>query len=158
MSLILKRSLIFIGLMLVGLMLYSLRFGMKADGYDETVIPYLDSAVPALTSWQYDRLAPLLSPGARRDFENEGMRTAYRSYSKLGQFQSMDKPRFVTNLDGSSEALGDVEFIDYEAVLQFDSGPAVIKVKLIAAGTRYYIHHFGLQSEVFADQNGAVKN
>jgi hypothetical protein len=62
----------------------------------------------------------------------------------------MDKPRFVASLAGSSAALGDVEIIDYEAVLQFDSGPAVIKVKLLADGTRYYIHHFGLRSEIFA--------
>ena len=46
MSLILKRSLIFVCLMLAGLILYSWRYGIKADGYDETVIPYLDLPSP----------------------------------------------------------------------------------------------------------------
>ncbi len=50
MSLILRRSLIFFALLLVGLVLYSVWYGMKADRYEETAIPYLESVMPKLTS------------------------------------------------------------------------------------------------------------
>ena len=158
MSLILRRSLIFFGLMIAGLVLYALWFGIRADRYAETAVPYLESAVPELASWQYARLTPLLSPAARRDFENERMRAAYQSFAILGRYRSMEAPRFSASRQGSSEDLGDIEVIDYEVVTQFDSGPAVIKVKLFANGEKYYIHYFGIQSEVFADQTDPAKN
>jgi hypothetical protein len=158
MSLILRRSLIFIGLLLAGLVLYSFWYGIKADRYEETAIPYLESVMPKLTSWQYDQLRPLLSPAARLDFENEKVRAAYQSFSRLGQFQSMEKPRYTASREDSSEELGDIELIDYQAALQFDSGPAAIKIKLVADGKSYYIRHFSIQSEVFADGSSTTGN
>lgn len=156
MSLILRRSLIFFLLMVAGLVLYSLWFGIKADRYDATAIPYLEAAIPELTSWQYHRLRPLLSPGARRDFEDERLRKAYQSYDLLGQLRSMDKPRYVASHIDNSEDTGEIEVVDYEVNLQFDSGPAVIKVKLIADGSLYHIHYFGIRSEVLAGLVGAA--
>ena len=152
MSLILRRSLIFIVLLLGGLVLYSLWYGIKADRYEETAIPYLEMAIPELTSWQYDQLKPLLSSTARKDFENEKLRSAYQSFSRLGRFQSMDRPRYTASHDESSRELGDIEVIDYQVALQFDSGPAMIKIQLIADGNLYTIQHFGFHSEIFADK------
>jgi len=158
MSLILRRSLIFFALLLAGLVLYSFWYGMKADRYEETAIPYLESAMPKLTSWQYDKLKSLPSPAARLDFENEKVRAAYQSFSRLGQFQSMEKPRYTASRAESSKELGDIELIDYQAALQFDSGPAVIKIKLVADGKSYHIQHFGFHSEIFADDSSTPGN
>jgi hypothetical protein len=117
-SLILRRSLIFICLLAGGLVLYSLWYGIKADRYEETAIPYLESAIPMVSSWRYEQLDPLLSPGARADFKNEKLRAAYESFSRLGQFQSMEKPRYTASRDDISKALGDVEIVDYETSLR----------------------------------------
>jgi hypothetical protein len=152
MPLILRRSLIFFTLLIGGLVLYSLWYGIKADRYEETAVPYLESALPKLTSWQYEQLKPMLSPAARLDFENEKVQAAYRLFSQLGQLKSMGKPQFIANRNDTSKALGDIEIIDYQVPLQFDSGPAVIKIKLAADGNSYYIHHFGFHSEIFADK------
>ena len=103
-----------------------------------------------MSSWQFEQLEPLLSPGARSDFKNEKLRAAYQSFSKLGQYQSMQKPRFTASRDDSSKESGDIEIIDYQVELQFDSGPAMLKIKLIADGNSYYVHHFGFHSEIFA--------
>jgi len=151
MSLILRRSLIFFALLLAGLVLYSFWYGIKADRYEETAIPYLELAMPKLTSWQYEQLRPLLSPAARLDFENEKVRAAYQSFSRLGQYQSMEKPRYTASRADNSQVLGDIELIEYQVALQFDSGPAMIKIKLVADGKSYYIQHFGIHSEIFAD-------
>ena len=152
MSFILRRTLIFVGLMLAGLVLYSLWFGIKAGRYDETAIPYLETAMPMLTSWQYQQLKPLLSPGARLDFENEKVRSAYQAFNQLGQFQSMDRPRYSSSHESSSKALGEVEVVEYQAMLKFDTGPALIKINLLADGESYFVHHFSFQSEIFASQ------
>ena len=150
MSLILRRSLIFFVLLVAGLGLYSIWYGIKAVKFEETAIPYLESAMPRVASWQYDQLEPLLSPSARRDFENKKLKEAYRSFSQLGQFQSMEKPRYTASRNENSKEMGDIEVIDYEVVLQFDSGPAMIKIKLVADGTSYYVRQFGFHSEIFA--------
>jgi hypothetical protein len=149
MSLILRRSLIFITLLVGGLVLYSFWYGIKADRYEATAIPYIDSVMPAVTSWQPERLIPVLSPAAKADFENEKVRAAYQSLSRLGEFQGMQKPRFVASRADSSEQLGDVELIDYEVELQFDSGPAILKIKLVADGHSYHVRQFGFHSEIF---------
>jgi hypothetical protein len=150
MSLLLRRSLIFFTLLVGGLVLYSLWYGIKADRYEETAIPYIDSVMPAVTSWQPERLIPVLSPDARVEFENDKVRAAYQSFSRLGQFQAMEKPRFVASRADSSAQLGDIELIDYEAEVQFDSGPAILKIKLVADGHSYHVRHFGFHSQIFA--------
>tara|TARA_R110002096_G_scaffold101548_1_gene224619 strand:+ start:94 stop:546 length:453 start_codon:yes stop_codon:yes gene_type:complete len=150
--------LIFFALLLAGLVSYSLWYGMKADRYDETAIPYFEAAIPELTSWQYQRLRPLLSPVARKVFEVEKVRMAYQAFSRLGRFQSMDKPQFVANSLENNAELGEIEVVDYQLLLQFDSGPAAMKIKLLVDGKSYYIHHFSIQSEVFADGSGGTGN
>jgi hypothetical protein len=150
MPLILRRSLIFFALLIGGLVLYSLWYGIKADRYEETAVPYLESALPILTSWQYEQLKPILSPAARLDFENKKLQAAYRLFSQLGQLKSIGKPQYISNRNDTSKALGDFEIINYQVPLQFDSGPAVIKITLVADGKSYYIRHFGFHSEIFA--------
>ena len=152
MSLILKRSMIFVVLLIAGLVLYAVWYGIRADRYDDTAIPYLELALPKLTSWQYTQLEPLLSPTARDVFESEKVRSAYRSYNRLGQFKSAGIPQYMGNSSDTSTALGDVEVIAYKVLMELDSGPAVIKINLVADGTSYYVNHFGIQSEMFADE------
>ena len=149
MSLILRRSLTFILLMIAGLVMYALWFDMRADRFDETAVPYLQTALPGLTSWRYEKLKPLLSPSARLDFENEKVKAAYHGFNRLGDLESMEKPQYLANSSGTSKALGDVEIIDYQVDVQFASGPAVIKLTLIADDESRYIHHFSIQSEIF---------
>ena len=117
MSLILRRSLIFITLLAAGLLIYTLWFGMKA--------------------------------------ENEKVQQAYQSFSQLGQLKSTGKPKYLWDRSDTSKSLGDIEIIGYQVPLEFDSGPATIKINLIADGKSYYIQHFGIHSEVFAEQQTA---
>ena len=152
MSLILRRSLIFISLLIAGLVLYALWYGIKADRYEGTAVPYLESVLPKLTSWQYAQLKPLLSPTAQLQFENQKVQEAYRLFGRLGQLKSAGKPKYMGNRSDTSEKLGDIEVIAYQVPLEFDSGPAVIKISLVADGKSYYINHFGIHSEVFDEQ------
>ncbi len=153
MSPILKRSLIFIVLMAAGLVLYMSWYNIKAERFNETAIPYLEQALPKLTSWQYPELEMLLSPTAKTVFASDKVRAAYQEFSQLGQLQSMSRPEFMGNRSETFEELGDVELIAYQVQLEFETGPAVIKLNLASDGQRYYIHHFGIHSHIFADHD-----
>lgn len=150
MSPILKRSLIFVALMAAGLVLYMYWYNIKAERYNDTAIPYLEKALPKMVSWQYSELEPLLSPTARTVFASEKVQAAYRGFSRLGMLQSMSRPEFMGNRSEKIDKLGEVELIAYQVSLEFDSGPATIKINLATDGQHYYIHHFGFHSEIFA--------
>jgi hypothetical protein len=147
---ILQRTLIFVGLLVAGLVVYSSWYGIKADRFDETVVPYLESALPKLTSWQYAQLKPLLSPQAQIEFDSDEGQAVYKLFSKLGQLESIGTPEYLGDRSETSEALGDIEVVACQVPLQFETGPGVIKKNLASDGERYYIHHFGIHSEIFA--------
>lgn len=65
----------------------------------------------------------------------------------------MSRPEFMGNRSETFEELGDVELIAYQVQLEFETGPAVIKLNLASDGQRYYIHHFGIHSHIFADHD-----
>ena len=150
MGTILQRTLIFVGLLIAGLVVYSSWYGLKADRYNETVVPYLESALPKLTSWQYAQLKPLLSPQAQIEFDSDEGQAVYKLFSKLGRLESIGTPEYLGDRSETSEVLGDIEVVAYQVPLQFESGPGVIKINLASDGERYYIQHFGIHSEIFA--------
>ena len=149
---ILHRSLIFFSLLVVGLVVYAAWYGIKADRYDKVAIPYLDSALPELASWRYERLQPLLSPGARVEFDNDEGQAVYQLFSKLGRLESQGKPEYLGERSTTTELLGDIQLLAYQVPLQFETGPTIIKLNLANDGQRYFIHHFGTHSEIFVTE------
>ena len=150
---VLKRSLIFIALMIAGLALYVKWFDIRADRYDRLAVPYLETAVPVITGWRIGALEPLLSPDARRDFENPALREAYLGFSRLGGLQSMRKPQFLSAGSATSQTLGDVELVEYEVAVEFDSGAAKVKITLLVTGERHFVHHFSFSSAFLAEDS-----
>lgn len=147
---LIKRSLIFFGLMVAGLALYAFWYGISADKYDETVIPYLDKNLPEIATWQYSKLKPLLTPEAQSKFETEAGRATFILFTKLGKLQSIGKAQYGAKGSEMSEGLGVVDLVSYTVPVVFDSGPAAIKLNLVINGDSYIIQHIGISSEVFA--------
>ena len=149
---LLKRTLIFFGLMAAGLIFYVVWFNMKAESYDKTAIPYLNDAIPRLTSWQLNELEPLLSAQAREKLSSEQGKAAYEHFTQLGQYKSMGKPQYKSENPGQTEELGNFRIATYNVPVEFESGPAMIKINLATTEDKIYIHQFGIHSEVFAEQ------
>lgn len=153
MDLILQRSLVFVGLMIAGLVLYSLMFSIKADRYDEIAIPYLNRAIPELASWEFSRLEPLLSPQGREIFKTEQGQSIYRLFRQLGELKSFDKPQYLSEkLNENDDRAGDINLVTYSVPAEFEAGPALITLSLLVEGKTYSIYQFGIHSEIFADK------
>ena len=150
MSSVFQRSLIFIALMVAGLTLYSIMFGMKADRYDETAIPYLNQSLPELTSWKYSRLEPLLSPQAKKEFNTEKGQSDFLVFKRLGKLQSFGKPQYQSAGTDNSNEESKFSLVVYTILAEFETGPAKIKINLAINGESYLIHHFSIQSGIFA--------
>ncbi|MFT5659271.1 MAG: hypothetical protein ACI9KN_002554 [Gammaproteobacteria bacterium] len=147
---IIKRSLIFIALMVAGLALYAFWYGITADKYDKTVVPYLDKNLPRITSWQYSKLKPLLTPQAQSEFETKAGRASFILFASLGKLQSTGKPQYGAKGSEMSEGLGEVDVVSYTVPVVFDTGPAVIKLNLVINGDSHIIQHIGISSKLFA--------
>jgi hypothetical protein len=152
MHFIVKRSLIFVVFMVAGLALYAIQFGMKADKFDETAVPYLEQNLPIVARWRFSDLKSRLSPQALNEFETDNGKSTYRQFSKLGRLRSLGKPQFKTSLTESSEGLGEVEILSYTIPTEFESGPGIIKVDLVSNGQSHLIHRFGISSAIFLEQ------
>lgn len=136
--------------MIAGLALYAVWYGMEADKYDETAVPYFDKHLADITSWKYSKLKPLLTPQAQKEFETEAGRAAFVLFASLGKLQSNSKPQYGAKGTELSEGLGEVDIISYTVPVVFDTGPAVIKANLVINGDSYIIQHIGISSEIFA--------
>ena len=148
---VLKRTLLFLTLMLAGVALYAFLYGISADKYDETAVPYFEKHLTDITSWKYSKLKPLLTPQAQTEFETKAGRATFLLFTQLGQFQSSGKPQFGAKGVEFSEGLGDVDIVSYTVPVVFDTGPAVIKANLVINGDSYIIQHIGISSAVFAE-------
>ena len=151
MHLILKRSLIFVTLMMAGLVVYVMWFNMNAEKYDETAIPYLNKALPKVATWNYSEFKTMLSPRALAEFEKDKGKEVYRLFTRLGRLESIGKPQYLSDKSESSSGLGEVEIVSYSVPVLFESGPAVIKILLAANGRSYFIHHLGISSEIYKE-------
>ncbi len=149
---VLIRSLIFIALVVVGLVLYVLLFSMNARRYDETAVPYLNNTLPVVAQWKFSELAPMLSPQARAKFETDKGKDVYRLFTRLGELRSIGKPQYITDQSGFSDGLGEIDLVSYQIPVVFETGPAVIKILLVGNGASYLIHHLGINSEIFSGQ------
>jgi hypothetical protein len=152
-STLLNRTLTFVALMIAGVLIYSLWYGAKADRYDEVVVPYLDNAIPTITSWEYEQLAPLLSKPAQLEFETDKGREFYRLLTRLGLLVSSGKPEFRGDESVDIDSLGTAESVTYQIPLEFSSGPAVMKINLLLTSNKTFVHHFGIHSEIFKSQS-----
>jgi hypothetical protein len=148
---VLKRTLLFLTLMLAGVALYAFWYGISADKYDETAVPYFEKHLTDITSWIYSKLKPLLTPQAQTEFETKAGRATFLLFTQLGQFQFSGKPQFGAKGVEFSEGLGDVDIVSYTVPVVFDTGPAVIKANLVINGDSYIIQHIGISSAVFAE-------
>jgi len=149
MHLVLKRSLIFLSLMIAGLLVYVMWFNMNAEKYDETAIPYLEKVLPKVSTWNYSELKPMLSPRALAEFETDKGKEVYQLFTRLGNLESIGKPQYLSSESDSNSGLGEVEIVSYSVPVVFETGPAVIKILLAANGQSYFIHHLGIRSEIY---------
>ena len=61
--------------------------------------------------------------------------------------------RFGTNAhkSESSRSFGEVDIVSYSAPVEFESGPAVIKINLASNGQSYFIHHLRINSAIYTE-------
>lgn len=126
-------------------------FAVKSAKYTEVAQPYLEKNMPAVVSWDFERLRPLLTPESLKEFETERGQKIYKLFSKLGALKSFEKPQFLGAKAGVTISEGAYDIVNFSMLGHFEAGDALFTITLAEDGDSYLIHHININSDAFLE-------
>ena len=119
--------------------------------YTEVAQPYLEKNMPAVVSWDFERLRPLLTPESLNEFETERGQKIYKLFSKLGALKSFEEPQFLGAKAGVTISEGAYDIVNFSMLGHFEAGDALFTITLAEDGDSYLIHHININSDAFLE-------
>jgi hypothetical protein len=126
-------------------------FAINSSKYTEVAQPYLEDNMPAVVSWDFEQLKPLLTPESLKEFETERGQKIYKMFSKLGALKSFGEPQFLGAKAGATVSEGAYDIVNFSMLGHFESGDANFTITLATAGDSYLIHYININSDVFIE-------
>ena len=126
-------------------------FSFNASKYEEIAKPYLEKNMPLVTSWEFENLKPLLTPGALKEFETERGQKIYKMFSKLGELKAFEEPKFISAKTGVATTEGAHDIANFTMLGHFEAGDAVFTITLATNNDSYLIHYININSDVFIE-------
>jgi len=126
-------------------------FSFKSSDYISDAEPYLQTNLPVILSWDYEKLKPLLTEGAAEAFETERGRKAYKFFSKLGSIDSLGDIQFRKAMSGAMVNQGSYEMVTFTLPGSFENGDADITVTLAKIDNSYRVHYLKINSDFFLE-------
>jgi len=119
---------------------------IKSSNYKETAIPYLDTALTDISSWELDVLKKYMTPSSLEGVSEEDLAKLVRAFSKMGKLKEFGKYEF-TNVSSKAMAGGDSgTFVTYVVPAKYENGDATITVTLKEEQDSFSVYHFNLNS------------
>lgn len=126
-------------------------FSTNSSKYTEIAQPYLEKNMPAVVSWDFEQLRPLLTPEALKEFETERGQKVYKMFSKLGTLKSFEEPQFLGSKAGATIGDGAFEVVNFTMLGHFEAGVAQVSVTLATTDDSYLIHYININSDAFLE-------
>ena len=136
-------------ILMVAFAVVGIGFNLYASKYLDAATPYLEQNMPAVVSWDFERLKPLLTPESRAVFETEQGQRVYKMFSKLGRLTSLDAPKFLNAKAGVALDKEPYEVINFSILGHFEAGDVEITLTLVTAGDSYQIDYINMGSDAF---------
>jgi len=128
-------------------------FKTSSSKYDEVAKPFVINNINVITSWDFEKLKPLLTPKASKELDTLKGKKLFRMFSKLGTLQSHEEPMFMGAEAGAGVTTGTedgiYDVVSYSVVGHFSSGDAIILVTLTPANDTYLINYMHINSDAF---------
>jgi hypothetical protein len=81
------------------------------------------------------------------DISDEKFAQAMDLFSRLGQLQSVEEPKFIDVHSGKQGDIGEQTIIEYQTDVQYANGEATINLKLLLRDGLFEIYNFNFSSE-----------
>jgi hypothetical protein len=113
----------------------------KSSSYEKTAVPFIEKVIPELSMWDIYTFREYLSQEFIDETSDEDLNKIIGFMSKMGDFYSMDAPKFVhVNTTMGNES---VTLITYSVSGYYENGDANITIILreIVGGFEVYKFH-----------------
>lgn len=137
--------------LLVVLVGVSIWFGINSSKNTDIARPYFDTHLPAIVSWDYQQLEPLLTPSMQEQLTSDQGKKLLRLFSRLGALQSYEQLQYVGASSGVSPDQGSVDLSRFTLLGHFEAGKARINVVLTRSDDQYLVHSLNIQSDVLLE-------
>jgi hypothetical protein len=125
---------------------------VKGNALDKESKQYVDAAIPAIVSqWDITEIQKRASQEFKAAVNDKDLEKLGRMFRRLGKFKAYDGANGDANISVTSEH-GKVISAAYVGRVEFDTGPAEIKMSLIKHGDQWQLLGININSKVFLEQ------
>ena len=125
--------------------------GYKTSEYEETAVPYLKEAVPALSKWDIELSKEYFSSIVFEDTTDEDLAKLFNWLSKLGVLESLEEFEFINLRSGVNTKLGSHKLVTYQTKAHFENGAALITVRLLDKDQVFKVYSFHVNSDALIE-------
>ncbi len=160
-----KKLLLFLGIIATAAALCF--FGIKyyktyqAEKYDVIAIPYMETLIPKISTWQGEVIWENLAFRARKQLDPERFSAIIAEFSKLGELKSFSTPKFEVVSRGMTEKEDmyrdedDLKTIlTYTSDAVYEHGDAKITFMLAVKEEQLELYYFTIMSNVLLQGSG----
>lgn len=144
-----KKLLKVLGILMVGIMFIAGAgigwFKYEQSKYAATAIPYIQTALPRIATWDRETAKSLMSPEARQKLPDAELDKVFNWFKKLGEFKTMEQPSLVYIYAGLTSH-GVVNTLTYQVPVHFSAGDAMVTMQVVDDGAGFKILSFHINS------------
>ncbi|MBI4697107.1 MAG: hypothetical protein HY749_24140 [Gammaproteobacteria bacterium] len=122
----------------------------QEDVYRQTYVPFLNSTIPSISTWDPKRVASLFVEKARPNVLSPESVAALALYSHLGKLKDFEAPVFERVETGMDPVLGTYKVVVYSTKAIFENGSAVLTMNVTEKGGNMYLTFLNIAPTYFA--------
>jgi len=119
----------------------------QGSEYDKLAIPYIQSTIPVISSWDPVATKALMVPEIAATIPDDKYARAMDFFSQLGALQSLEEPEFTKAHVDEETDLGQQTILEYKVNASYANGDAEIDLKLLERDGSFEIYRFNFSSE-----------
>ena len=119
----------------------------KTSEFDDRAVPYNKEVIPEISQWNPTKTKALMAPEIAATISEEKFAQTMDLFSRLGQLQSVEEPKFIDVHSGKQGDIGEQTIIEYQIDVQYANGEATINLKLLFRDGLFEIYNFNFSSE-----------
>ena len=148
---ILKRIVLVVLLIILFFALIGLWAWKEQSDYESTAVPYLESVIPEIVTWNPDVIWDYYDDEVRSVVSQEDSAKVIRYLSQLGTLDSLSRPQFRQVTSSATLKTGTKKLVVYQVPAVFENGDATIGVTLVDRDGEFSIYHFKVNSMAFLE-------
>ena len=123
----------------------------EQSDYEMTAVPYLESTVPEIATWNPDVVWSFYDDEVKATISQEDSAKVVRFMSILGELETLGHPQFLRVTSSASTKTGVRKVVFYQIPAVFENGDATIDVTLVDRDGKFSISYFNINSMAFVE-------